>query len=615
MFSNDGADNEIMRVRLVLLIMLVAFVFLACVLWREQVLNAGEYTASLDEQSIRMVRLPASRGRIFDRNGVCLADNRPSFCIALYLEELRRPGRLTNTVNRIESVISQVSNVIGVKREVSSEDIMMHLRKRRPMEFLAWRDIDQKALARWAENSATLVGGDKYLPGVDIYVEPVRFYPHGHIASHILGFVGRVGKTVSGEEEDISYDYYLPAMEGKRGIEKVMNEALAGEAGGKLLRVDASGFRHEVEKGRDPFSGRDVILTIDFRIQTLAQEALEGERGAIVILNPSNGDVLALASSPDFDPNDFSPNVSPAQWRELIGGYKPLQNRAIAEVYAPGSIFKPVVAIASMESGKASRKTSFNCPGYFSLGGVRFRCWQKRGHGWLDLRGGIEQSCNAYFCQLGLYTGYEHIYHMASAMGLGKATGIELGIRNVEEEAAGLLPDNVWKKRVMKDIWRKGDTCNLSIGQGALNVTPIQMALVVSAIANGGRVYRPRIIMKNGINRAAVQGDGDLVQDLQWSSENARFIRGAMRDVIESDTGTGKRAKVEGYEMAGKTGTAEFGTKENRKLNTWMIVFAPFEEPRYAIAMMIEEGVSGGYTVAPRIKKLMEGVFALENNT
>lgn len=612
MLSSIDIESELMRLRVALAFMLASLLFLGVALWQVQVVDAYQYSTSLDAQSIRRVRLPGMRGRILDRRGECLADNRPSYCMVIYVEELRQAGRVERTIDKIEETVNKLSSVIGVERSVTRDDISMHLRKRRPMPFYAWKDLDQRALAKWAESSVSVPGNDDYIAGVDVYVEPVRVYPNDNIASHILGFVGRVGKTDATEDEPDSYDYYLPEMEGKRGIEKVMNKVLAGEAGGKLIRVNASGFKHEEQDGKDPVSGRDVVLTIDLRIQRLAQESLDGVVGAAVVLDPRNGDVLALASSPDFDPNAFSPSVSREDWKRLTTGDKPLLNRAIAEVYPPGSIFKPVVALAALGSKEAIGATSFNCPGYFALGQARFHCWLRSGHGWIGMRKAIEQSCNAYFCQLGLKCGYDNIYNEASGLGLGRATGIELGINNAEKEATGLLPDNAWKRRVLKDSWRAGDTCNVSIGQGALNVTPLQMSVVAASLANGGLVYKPRIIRKKGEGDGGVV-KGDLMRNMGWSDELLHVVRGGMYDVIQAATGTGKRARIDAVEMAGKTGTAQYGGRESSKLHTWMIVFAPYDQPRYALSMLVEEGVSGGQTVAPRVKMLMEGIFAIEH--
>lgn len=588
-------DSELTRVRIVLATMIAAFAFLGVVLWRVQVVNVSKYKVRLDGQSMRRVRLPGARGRIFDRNGVCLADNRPSYCMAVYMEELRQPGRWSNTVDEVERGIDRLSDVLGLKKQVTRDDITKHI-NRLPLPFVAWKDVDQATLARWAESGVLF-------PGVDVYVEPVRFYPLGACAAHVLGYVGR-SNLRERSEEPYSFYFYLPEMEGKFGVEKGLNESLTGTAGGRLIRVDAVGFKHEDIQMDElkAVPGSDVTLTVDTRIQRLVEEALSGETGAAVVLDPRNGDVLAMASSPSFDPNSFSPSVSMAELSRLSSDEgKPFFNRAISGTYPPGSAFKPIVAIAALENRIATGGTKFHCPGYFDLADVRFHCWSKRGHGWLGMRKALEQSCNSYFCQLGLKCGYDRIFHMAGAVGFGRKTGTDLPF-----ESGGLLPDNTWKIRKYNDAWRGGDTCNVSIGQGALLVTPLQMAVFTAAIANGGYVYRPRLVI------GSAERKGELVNRMGWSAETIKVVRGAMCDVIHAQSGTGKRARIAGIKMGGKTGTAEYGLESEHKKHAWMIVFAPFDQPRYAVSMVIEEAVSGGVTAAPRIKTLMEGIFRLE---
>lgn len=597
--------SEQVRVRIALLAMIAAFLFLGVVLWRVQVIKTSEYRSSLDRQSMRRVRLPGVRGRIFDRNGICLADNKPSYCIAIYIEELRQPGKWENTVDEVEKVINRLSDVLGLEKQVTREEIAGHISRRLVLPFLAWHDINHVTLAKWAENNVEF-------QGVDIYVEPIRTYPLGSLAAHLLGYIGVAEPK---QDFDEPYHFYLPEMEGKQGIEAVMNEALAGIPGGRLLRVDALGFKHEkIEMGsRDPYPGRDITLAIDARIQHLAEQTMNGEKGAVVILDPRNGDVLAIVSSPSFDPNSFSPRVSGAEWKRLKSNRsKPLFNRAISGTYPPASVFKPLVAITALESGRVTEATSFNCPGYFELGGLRFSCWNTAGHGWLTMRKALEQSCNAFFCQLGLRCEYERIFHMAMAAGFGRKSGIDLKL-----ESTGLLPSNTWKIRHCHDIWRGGDTCNVAIGQGALAVTPIQVAVFTAAIANGGYVYRPRLVLgsaERGVSSSEFRS-GELVNKLAWSEKTMSVVRGGMYDVIQAPNGTGKRARISQVEMGGKTGTAEYGPIGKQKEYAWMVAFAPFDEPRYAVAIVIEDAVSGGITAAPRVKDLMKGIFRMEDST
>jgi penicillin-binding protein 2 len=590
MRSADPIGAELMRLRLTGLLFLATLLFLGGWLWRVQVLHATRYEERLDRQSMRRVRLPGARGRIFDRNGVCLADNRPNYCIAVYVEELRRPGPLSNTVTRVEKVIHDIASITGLQPQVSAGDIQMHIRRRRPLPLLVWRDVSEQALARLNEASLSL-------PGVDVYVEPQRTYPLPGVGAHVLGYVGRMDP-----DTNEPYHFYLPEMEGRSGVEESLNNRLAGVAGGSLIRVDVSGFKFDEEEVLEPIPGEDVTLTLDSRIQQWAEHVMRGKLGAAVMLDPRNGDILAMVSSPGFDPAAMR---TPDEFaRMATDETRPLFNRAIAGLYPPGSTFKPLVAFAALESQKATAMTSYNCPGYFEIGNVHFDCWFKEGHGMVAMRKAIEQSCNAYFCQLGLLCGYDSIFHMAEACGLGHECGIELN-----GEKPGLLPDDAWKRRVMREGWRPGDTCNVSIGQGALLVTPLQMADVVATIANGGTLYRPRLVSRDSVARPA---PGEVANKMNWSRESLRIVRGGMFDVIQAETGTGKRARVSGVEMGGKTGSAEYGPRGARKKYTWVLCFAPFDAPRYAMAMVVEDGVSGGVTTAPLVHKVMAGVFAME---
>ena len=594
-FSNEGPRST-GRLRVILIAMMSMFAFLGVVLWRIQVIHAFRYQTSFEQQSVRMVRIPGWRGRIFDRNGVCLADNRPSYCLAIYVEELREAGRLSRTLDRIEGVIEELSQRLDLEPVVSRSQIARHVQRRRPLPLLVWRNLDDTQLARLAESGMAV-------PGVDIHVEPVRLYPQGRMAAHVLGHVGRADRRF---EEGQEYDYYLPEMEGKRGVERTFNGILEGQAGGQLIVVDASGFKHEATEVREPKAGRNLVLTLDVRIQRAVERALHGEKGAGVVLNPGNGDVLALSSSPLFNPNSFHPHMPPQTWQALLTDpQRPLLNRSVSGVYPPGSVFKPVIAIAALENGRATAKTTFDCPGYFMIGRLQFRCWRdKPGHGRLAMVRAIEQSCNPYFCQLGLRCEYRRIYHMAAALGFGERTGVDLA-----HELRGLLPSRKWKMRRYGGGWSAGDTCNVSIGQGLLLVTPIQMAMFTATLANGGTVYRPRL------RHDPSAPDGEVINKANWQRETLRILREGMRAAIHAPNGTGSRARIAGVEMAGKTGTAEYGPKAKRKNHTWMIVFAPFDAPRYAVALLVEDGLSGGRTVAPRMRVLMEEIFRLEQQS
>ncbi len=610
------------RLLILALLAVASLGLLASRLHTLQVRESGDYASSLVRQSVRRVLLPAPRGRIFDRNGVVLADNRPSYCIAVYVEELRKPGPWSNTVNAVEARLDEISAELGIPRQISRADIRRHISRRLPLPLLAWQDVDDRTLARFAEEFANN-------PGMDIYVQPERIYPNGSLASHVLGYVGREKPAETNE----LFHYNVLGMKGRAGIEASMDAVLAGTPGGKLITVDVSGYRHGESIARPSRPGRDIHLTIDAGLQAKLEHLIGDRRGAAVAVDPRNGDILALASEPAFDPNALSPSVPPALWRALMDNKdRPLLNRAISGTYPPGSVFKPCVALAALEAG-VSPNISYSCNGVFTLGNMHLRCSSTYGHGDnLSLRYAIEQSCNPFFCSLGTHIGIETIDAFAAKMGFGRRTGIPLG-----GEREGLLPTPEWKSRVRHDGWRAGDTANLSIGQGLLLATPLQIAMYAAALANGGTLRRPRLVageaaMQNAqctmhnadidqSNDATNQRTNDAtdkpsnrqtVKPSNPSSDNAfRIVRGGMYDVVNAPRGTGRRAKVPGLKIAAKTGTAEYGSRANRRKHTWMIAFAPFDNPTIALAILIEDGDSGGRTVAPLIRSALAYWFGL----
>ncbi|HMO03278.1 MAG TPA: penicillin-binding protein 2 [Kiritimatiellia bacterium] len=592
-------DDDLLRLRLMLLVFLLGIALLGAFLWRIQVANTGQYEVDLAKQSIRRVRLPGVRGCLYDRQGNVLAENRPAHGVALYLEELRQPGPLKRTVDHVESVVSNLSAIVQLSPEIDREAIRTHIRRRLPLPLVVWRELPEAALARLVESGLSV-------PGVDIYTQPVRVYPLGALACHAIGYVGRA-EPAKVENEEESYHYYLPEMAGRAGVEKSMDDLLRGEAGGRLLRVDVSGYRRNDIGMRTPRRGHDLMLSLDAKIQQTAESILSDTAGSIVVIDPNNGDVIALASSPGYDLNQFIPGISSENWKTLNDDPNtPLLHRAIAGTYPPGSTFKMITALAGLVNGKARPEDVHHCPGYFRLGNVTFRCWLRSGHGPVNLEQAIEGSCNVYCFHVGLDSGIDAIANMARAFGMGDRTGIAL-----DGEARGLVPDAAWKRRVYEDGWRDGDTCNVSIGQGALLATPLQMAVMTAALANGGIVYQPRLIL--GVRPEAGETfrtlDPVVVNRMLWDRKHLNIVRLGMKDVVMSPTGTGRTARIPGVVMAGKTGTAEFGRKDEKRRHAWMVAFAPFDAPRYAVAMLIDEGVSGGETAAPRMKLLMQALF------
>jgi penicillin-binding protein 2 len=548
-----------------------------------QVTRASAFAGRQNRQSIRRVLLPSPRGRIFDRRGVCLADNRPNPCLAVFMEELRRPGGWSNTIDAVEAQLDAVAAIIGHPRTVTREEIAIHVRKRLPLPLPVWQNVDEQTLARFEERVTAA-------PGVDVYVQPERVYPQGSLAAHVLGYAGREMPEPANEER---YHFMLLGMCGRAGIEAQYNAMLEGVPGCRLIRVDVSGYRRLELTGTEPNPGRDVTLTINSAVQRELERALAGQIGAGVVLDARNGDVLALASAPTFDPNEMTPAPTPARWaaiRRDPGDI--LFNRAVQGRYPPGSTFKVIVGLAAMGESGFSMADTYTCQGAYELKPKPIRCSHNAHHGTVDLRLALQVSCNGYFCHTAEQIGAEPIRHMARELGLGAVTGIDL-----PGEYAGLVPDAARKRALYHDGWRMGDTCLMSIGQGDLLVTPLQMAVATAAIANGGRVLRPRIVLSEA------QG-GTVVRTVPWSPDQLAVIRRGMEDAVS--LGTARHALGSAVTAAGKTGTAEYGTGARLKKYAWMIAYAPAENPAVAMAIVIEDAAdTGGTAAGPIVRRVL----------
>jgi len=587
------------RIIVVLALMLSAFLILIGSLWRLQISNVSRFENRQKIQSLRRVRLPGIRGKIYDRNGLCLADNQPTYSIALFPEGIRRPGPWSKTIDHAMEVMSEVAEMTGLEPVIDRDKIWTHLRKRLPLPLILWRDIAPVAMARFSEQGIGLCG-------VDLYTQATRNYPYGPYTSHLIGYVARANLDELKKARD--YSYYLPEMGGRAGLENLFDDFLRGEAGGKIVQIDVSGYHHGDLARREPKHGGDLQLTLDMEVQLLAHQALSTNRGAVVVLDPNNGDVLAMLSGPGYDANRFVPYLPTKVWKEISENPgSPMFNRAVRGVYSPGSIFKPLVGLAASTVNPEAIHRVYDSPAIFRVGR---REVNTRGHGKVNMRQALELSANVYFFKTALETGWKPIIEQSLAIGLGQKTGVE-----VDSEESGIVPSTSWLRAEGKGGWTDGDTINLAIGQGYLSVTPIQMAMVTATIANGGYLYRPRLLQayRETGTKIYTPVPGRRIGKMSWSDDALNVVRGGMHDVIMSKRGTGRKAAVEGLTFAGKTGTAEYWVridgKRKTKKHTWMIAFAPFNDPQYAVAFLIEDGNSGGSTVGPRMKVLMEGLF------
>jgi penicillin-binding protein 2 len=628
-------------------IQIVGFLFLLGLsavlgkLWWVQVARGDYYTQKIRGQSEVTVRIPSVRGEILDRNGVKLVTNRASFSVDFYLNDMVKGyaqafGRskvpkipYPHTVRGVyketdepdvvqivrETVLPRLEQ-LGIHEDFNAKQLQTHYRNDTLVPFTYMEDIDFADMAKLSER-------DLGLPGVDLPIRPVRQYPYGALAAHVLGYVGQADTD---PDDAKKFTYYQPDVEGKNNVEQAMDRWLRGEPGARVVKKNAKGVIEGDIGVRPPVPGDNVYLTIDARIQTIAEDALRiVGRGAAIVVNPNNGDILAMASVPSFDPNEFVPSVSSDDWNKLIkDDTNPLTNRAILS-YAPGSTFKTVTALSGLLAGKGNNR--YTCTGGVQYGNKYMKCWIAAlggQHGNLDLTDAIKFSCNAFFYQYGNATGIDMIDKVGTILGLGQKTGIEL-----TNEAPGVLPGKEWlAENNPREHWSDGLTANTSIGQGDVKASPLQMSLIASTLANGGTCYYPRLIDRvvdhNGDDVIDPDTGKPVAQpprvrvnllDMGFKEDQIEKVRRGMWKVVNDAQGTAPKARLKDVEVAGKTGTAQFwrnGIKDN---HTWFICFAPYQKPKYAVCVFLQGAKSGGGTAAPIAARIMEETLALDQGT
>ncbi len=599
-------DNP--RLRAIGTIVALGFFMLLAALWRVQVMYGEHYDNKQGAQSLRRIRIPAARGEIVDRNGVVLANNRPSYDIAIYLDQLGRFSKKANVVAIAHSNLVALSSVVGLPLTLADRDLQVHYEYRRPLPLRIWQDVRPETVAAFAERASNL-------PGADLIVMPVRQYPQGSLAAHLLGFVNKADE--SDDKEIEKFYYYQPDSVGQQGVEKACDEYLRGSPGGRTIRVTPAGMLAD-DLGEKPAErGGRVTLTIDVHLQRIVEDALAQVhlpagrelRGAAVLLDVRTGEILAMASVPSFDPNIFNPGTpAPAVQAVFNDAAKPMLNRVIGGRYPPGSTFKPITLLAGLESGAISPQDTVVCSGSIQIGNWPrpFRCSNHSGHGPIDAYNAIAESCDVWFYREGLKVGPDAITRMAGEFGLGQPTGFDVG-----REQWGFVPTRAWKWSQHREKWLDGNTAQLSIGQSYLLVTPMQMACVAATFANRGTCLRPYVVKRiEPVDGQVVhEGETDIRAHLSANPQQLEFVRRAMLGAVQDARGTAHRADVKGLSVAGKTGTAEYDTKEGRLNCGWFIGFAPYDQPQVAVAVLIEGAVSGGQTAAPVAGKIFAKMF------
>ena len=599
-------------------------------LWFVQVKMADFYRGRIQGSSEVTVRIPSIRGEIRDRNGVPLVTNRPSYEVDFYLPDLvsgykKQYGqppmvefrakdsngmlhdrKEADIVQIVDKTIIPRLEELKVAEPYNSQRLRTHYRNNTLVPFTYREDLDFSTFSKFAEK-------DLGLPGVQVSVRPVRKYVYNALAAHLLGYVG-TARDINKLPDIRDFSFYEPDIQGKTNIEFYLDDALRGKPGKRILKKNAKNQLEGEKEVIQPTPGANVYLTIDARMQYITERALRAVgRAAAVVIDPNNGQILAMASVPSYDPNKFIPAISARDWADIKDAdADPLTNRAIS-AYAPGSTYKIATSLAGLTKGLA--KSVYVCNGGVTYGNTYMRCWIQAEHGGTHgpqtLTEAIKNSCDAFFYQYGNAAGIDSIDSVGKSLGLGEVSGIEL-----TNEAPGILPSPEWLRTTRNERWSQGQTANSSIGQGYVLATPLQMAMIAATVANGGRSYQPSLVYQiqepDGTSvRRPDKIRGDLTKMNNLTPDQIEIVRKGMWRVV-NDSGTGARAKVPGVTVAGKTGTAQAWTDGKKDDNAWFIAFAPYDHPKLALAVIVQGGKAGGEVAAPIASKIIEESLALE---
>jgi penicillin-binding protein 2 len=568
----------------------LAWFVLVANLWYLQVLEGGRFLDASDKNRTRVRPVAAPRGILYDRHGIPLVDNRPAFTLSLIPRELDRdPAQREVVLGRVAALLSiPFQDLVDAVARMAPESFQpVRIRRGLTLEDVA--KVEERRLE---------------LPGVVVEVEPQRAYPTSRFAAHLLGYVREAS-----DEQLRQGRYRRGDMIGQTGLERLLDEHLRGRDGGERIEVDVMGRPVRLIQQTEPLPGATVVTTVDRRVQEAAERAMDGKAGAVVVMDPRTGDVLAMVSTPAFEIDQFTGAIDRAAWQRVVQDpAHPLLNRVVQGQYPPASVFKVVVAAAGLQEAVLTPMDRVHCQGAFQLGTRTFRDWKKEGHGDVNLHQAMAHSCDVYFYQAGLRIGGATIARYAEAFGLGRRTGIDLA-----GERPGLIPHPRARKDRRPRPWLAGDTVNVSIGQGALLVTPLQMAGMMSAVANGGVLWKPRLVQRvERPGEGVVWSDpGEVKGHVELSPMVWAFLRHSLWGVV-NEHGTGGAARIPGLDVAGKTGTAQ--TVSNSKADkgddhAWFAAFAPVKSPEVVVVVLVERGGHGGAVAAPIARKILNAIF------
>jgi penicillin-binding protein 2 len=600
--KQDGAPELRRRSRVLYVLLFVAFLGLSFRLVHLQIIQGERYTFLSENNRIRIKRVPGTRGMIFDRHGQLLVDSRPSFDLIFVPEDSDEPEKTLRFLARhLSWDEAELLKTYEQNKSRAAFD-----------EMVLGRDVE------WA----TIVAVETHqldLPGISLRVRPRRSYADGQMAAHVLGYMGEINQkqlTVLKEQ-----GYRVGDEIGQYGIERHWEEVLRGQSGGQQVEVDALGRRMRVLHEVSDVPGYTMHLTLDRQLQESAYASLQGKQGTIVAIDVTNGGILALASTPAFDPNTFARGIKSDEWNGLIKDrLRPLSNRATQGQFPPGSTFKIIMAIAGLEEGVINPEAFISDPGFYPFGNRNFRDWKQGGHGMVNLHKSLVESCDTYYYQLGTKLGVDKIAKWSRAFGLGEKTGVDL-----DDERGGIIPDTEWKRKRFRQPWYPGETLSVAIGQGYVTTTPLQLANMMAAVANGGKLYRPRLVNKvESVDGATVREyEPELIRTIELKRDTLTRVHKALADVVNGPGGTGAPARSQVIDIAGKTGTAQVvemkgAYLKNEQLSqfqrdhAWFVAYAPAQNPRIAVAVLVEHGGHGSAAAAPLAKQLFERFIASE---
>jgi penicillin-binding protein 2 len=581
----EQRDQLLRRLPILRVAFVTALVAIGSCYWFVQVVRGSYYRELAENNRLRKAAIKAPRGLLYDRQGKLLVDNVPSY--DLFIDRSRAEA--------LEASVDFAAEILEREREELQETLARYSSSSRFSPVLLAESLSLSQVARFSVQALEW-------PEFEIRVGHLRLYRQGELTAHVLGYLGEVTET---DVRGAAGELRVGDLVGRRGVEKSYDDLLRGVDGERVVVVDSRGQPREEHGSQPADAGVDQRLTLNLEMQQIAARYFQDRVGAAVALDPRNGEILVMVSAPSYNPNSFARRLAQDEWREIVEApHNPLQNRVIQNAHSPGSTFKIVVALAGLSEKEIEPEETVYCNGATRIYNRRFRCWKRRGHGRVNLREAIRESCDVYFYHLGQKLGIERIARYARLLGLGSQTGIDL-----EGERSGLVPDLEWSETVRNEPWYPGETISVSIGQGPLLVTPLQLASLMATVANGGQRVRPHLALTDEIHETpSVDLDAralELVREALWA--------------VVNDRGTGAAARVEDLEIAGKTGTVQVIQQktwiDNEDLpfeqrdHAWFISYAPAVDAELVVVVFVEHGGKGSEEAAPLAKQLYEEYY------